>query len=237
MLKPIKTDKLYILIMEQIKNLINEENLKPGDKLPPEREIAASLSVSRASVRQAISILAERGLLTVQQGSGAYIADPKGVPHLVEELSASLAVQQISPTDIAAARYLLECETARLCALNADEACCDKLLSLLDRRRIAENRAASYEDMNHDLHLAIAEGCGNKVYQILMGNLLELMRNNMWRFAKEKSTSRLEVLNLHLDQHEALVDAICRHDSELAKKIMSEHLSDIGDEMSFLFGD
>lgn len=236
MLKPIKTDRLYMLIMEQIEDLIDEENLKPGDRLPSERKIANSLSVSRTSVRQAITALAERGLLTIQQGSGAYIADPDEKHKVVEELSRNLAMQQINPIQITEARLLFECEAARLCALNADVACCNKLRSLLDRRRISENRAASYDDMNRDLHLAIAEGSGNVVYYILMQDLLVLMKENMWKFAKSKSTSRLEILNLHLDQHEAIVEAICRHDADLAKQIMYEHLADIDNEMIVVFG-
>lgn len=235
MLKPIKTEKLYVLIMEEIRKLIKDQQLKPGDRLPSERAIAESLSVSRTSVRQAITALSEKGLLVIQQGSGAYISNSSD--NVIETFSRDLASHQINPVEIASARLLIETEAAALCAQNADQEFCNHLKSLLDRRRIAENRSASYDEMNRDLHLAIAEGSENYVYFLLMQYIFELMKTNMWRFAKEKNMSRLEVLNLHLDQHEAIVEAICRHDVDLSRKFMSEHLRDIDLEMSMLFGD
>ena len=236
MLKPIRTDRLYTLIMEEIEKLINEENLKPGDRLPSERQIADSLSVSRTSVRQAITALAERGLLEIHPGSGAYITNKEEKEKIVSELSKSLASQQINPIHITEARQYLECEIAKLCALNASPECCENLKQLLDRRRISENRATSYAEMNRDLHLAIAEGTGNPVFVLLMQDLLGLMKGNMWHFAKERSSSRLEILNLHLDQHEAIVSAICAHDGDAAERIMKEHLQDIDNEMCVVIG-
>ena len=239
MLKPIRTEKLYNLIIEQIGNLIDEEELKPGDRLPPEREIAASLSVSRSSVRQAITTLVAKGLLTVQQGGGTYVAEPNEQPEikhsLLEELCWNLAEQQISPTEISESRLLIECETARLCAIRADEATCKALEDLLDRKRLARGDKATYDELNRDLHTAIAEGSGNMVLKILMDNILQLMRSNMWPWAKNKTSKREEVLQKHLDQHEELVDAIIHHDPERARQVMYEHLSVIGDEMSLLF--
>lgn len=235
MKKEVKTDKLYVLIMDEIEKMILEDKLGPGDRLPSERAISEALSVSRTSVRQAITALAEKGLLSIQRGSGTYITDTASSKGIIEEFSKNLALKQINPLEIASARQLIESETARLCAKNASDEFCEKLRSLLDRKRIAEGRGASYDEMNRDLHLAIAEGSGNHVLYLLMQYILELMKSNMWKFVKEKDMSRLQTLNLHLDQHEALVEAICRHDEELSRKIMSVHIEVIDSEMSMLF--
>ncbi len=236
MLSPIKTDKLYMIIMDQITSMIDDENLGPGDRLPSERKIAAELSVSRVSVRQAISVLAEKGLLVVRQGGGTYVADHSKKPEVVKDLSLQLASKQINPAHIAEVRLLLEPEIARLCAINADEETCRRIGSLLDRRRLAEGRGAAYDEMNGEFHMAIAEGSGNPVYVVVMNEINELMKNNMWRFGKQRSNSRLEVLNLHLDQHEALYGAIAAHDSELARDIMQQHIGCIESEMNKVFG-
>ena len=89
--------------------------------------------------------------------------------------------------------------------------------------------------MNDDFHMAIAEGSGNPVYAVLMKDIIGMMKNNMWRFSKQKSASRLEVLNLHLDQHEALYGAITAHKGELAKEIMEQHIGSIENEMIKVF--
>ena len=225
-----------MIIMDQITSMIDDENLGPGDRLPSERKIAAELSVSRVSVRQAISVLAEKGLLVVRQGGGTYVADHSKKPEVVKDLSLQLASKQINPAHIAEVRLLLEPEIARLCAINADEETCRRIGSLLDRRRLAEGRGAAYDEMNGEFHMAIAEGSGNPVYVVVMNEINELMKNNMWRFGKQRSNSRLEVLNLHLDQHEALYGAIAAHDSELARDIMQQHIGCIESEMNKVFG-
>jgi DNA-binding FadR family transcriptional regulator len=239
MLKPIHTEKIYKLIIDQIRSLIDENQLQPGDKLPSEREIAAALSVSRTSVRHAIATLVAKGLLSVQQGGGTFIAEPKrqiiDKQTLLEELCWNLAEQQISPVEISQSRLLLEVETVRLCALNADEATCTKLTDLLERNRIARGEAENYESFNRDFHMAVAEGSGNIVYLLLMKTILQLMQYNMWPWAKTKTNDRNQFLEKHLDQHEAIVQAIVNHDPESASAVMQDHLSVIEDEMKTLF--
>lgn len=239
MLKPIHTEKIYKLIIDQIRSLIDENQLQPGDKLPSEREIAAALSVSRTSVRHAIATLVAKGLLSVQQGGGTFIAEPKrqiiDKQTLLEELCWNLAEQQISPVEISQSRLLLEVETVRLCALNADEATCNNLTNLLERNRISRGETADYELFNRDFHMAVAEGSGNVVYILLMKTILQLMQYNMWPWAKTKTNDRNHFLEKHLDQHAAIVQAIVNHDPELATTVMQDHLSVIEDEMKTLF--
>ncbi|MGH0054476.1 MAG: FadR/GntR family transcriptional regulator, partial [Sphaerochaetaceae bacterium] len=196
-------------------------------------------SVSRASVRHAIASLVAKNLLTVQQGSGTFVAmqenNDRFPASLLEELCWNLAEQQISLTEIAESRLLIECEVVRLCAIKADDAVCKKLDSLLERKRIAQGDTTSYEEMNRDLHLTIAEGSGNKVLKLLMIYILQLMKENMWPWAKSHMNSSQKLLQNHLNQHEALVAAIIAHDSQRASQVMFEHLGGITNEMSMLY--
>lgn len=230
----IKPEKLYMVIMDEISRWIEDNHLCPGDRIPSERTLAESLSVSRTSVRLAITAMVERGVLTIHRGSGIFV---NGNEHcrLDERLLMNMAISQISSRQIVAARRLIECETVFLCAKNADDLFCSRLNSLLERRRIAEDRGDSYDNMNREFHLAIAEGSENYVYLLLMKKIVGYMKECMWMYANARQLSGLDTLNLHLDQHEEIAKAICSHDANHAREIMSIHILDSDSEMSMLF--
>ncbi|MDR1901333.1 MAG: FadR family transcriptional regulator [Treponema sp.] len=236
MLEPIKTEKLYNIIIRKITDLIDEENLKPGDKLPSERELAAALSVSRASVRQAIAALAAQGVVTIRQGGGTYVQPPKDDQPL-GLLGKFLAGLQISPDEILEVRVIVECEAARLCAERAGESYLARLQSLLERRRFAEHRADTISAMNRDLHSAIAEGAQNKALGIIVNVIWNIMDGNMWPLLKKEGDNRRRQIELHLDQHEEIVGAICERDGEKAAAAMKRHLDDIEQEMDRVIND
>jgi GntR family transcriptional repressor for pyruvate dehydrogenase complex len=239
-LKTIKTDKIYQIIMDEISSIIDESSLKSGDKLPSEREIAARLSVSRASVRQAISALVAKGVLIVKQGDGTYVADTMANNNksLLEELSISLANQQISPVEIAEVRLFIECETSRQCAIRANEEICNRLKKIVAKYANYDSKKDSLFNMNQDLHFTIAEGAGNSVLEMMMKSVLELMNGNMWKWAKQQGAKNNEYsFEFHHNQHREIVEAIIRHDPEAASQAMYDHLVNIGEEMTMLFCD
>lgn len=234
MLEPIKTKKIYTLIMQQIQELIEEKQLKPGDRLPSERELANALTVSRASVRQAITALATKGLLSVQQGDGTYVTTPSFRSDALVELSQQLVDQQISPNEIVETRLLVECECARLCALRATPEICQKLDALLEHNREARGDGDTLEKMNTDLHNTIAIGAQNKALLKIMSDIWALMNENMWYFLKNKTNDRTAVVEKHLHQHVEIVEAIKAHDPKRAKEKMKEHLTDIDSSLASL---
>lgn len=239
-MKPIRTDKIYQIIMDEISDLIDKTQLIPGDRLPSERTIATRLSVSRSSVRQATSVLVARGVLVVKQGDGTYVADAmiNNNRSLLEELSVSLAKQQISPIEIAEARLFIECETTRLCAIHINDEICNRLKKIVTMYDYYDNRKDSLFKINQNLHLTIAEGSENAVLEIMMKNILGLMNGNMWRWAKTQGAkNRAYSFELHKEQHKAIVEAIINHDSKKAKQAMYDHLVNIGEEMTMLFND
>lgn len=239
MLSPIKTEKLYTIIIHQIEALIEQEHLKPGDKLPSERELAQALSVSRTSVRQAISAIASKGLITVKQGDGTYVAEPMNkVPKdiIVDSLGQSLAARQINPIEIAQARRLIESETAKLCAINADEQICNKLRNIIAQSKsFTGDNYPNFYNLNIELHRTIADGADNKVYKIFMECFIELMNGNLWYWGKEHSGNQRMWKDKNWEQHEDLVNAICNHNPELASQIMYDHMSTVVTEMSGVF--
>jgi GntR family transcriptional repressor for pyruvate dehydrogenase complex len=230
MLKPIKTEKLYNVIMRRITEFIKEQKLEYGDKLPPERELAMALSVSRASVRQAITALAARGVVTMRQGDGNYISKIDGNGSL-EIFAHFLAGAQINPDEILEVRIMLECEAARLCALRADDKQLIGLQNLLERNRMRNGQEDSLSKMNKDLHSAIAGGASNSALLRIMDVVWDIMGGNMWPLLKNETNSRKRQIELHLDQHEQIVEAICARDEKKARQEMYNHLVTIEKEM------
>ena len=231
MLEPIKTEKLYNVIMRRITELIREQNLEFGDRLPPERELAAALSVSRASVRQAITALAAQGIITMRQGDGNYISGIDGDSHALELFGHFLAGSQINPNEILEVRIMLECEAARLCALRADNKQLLFLQETLERNRIQNGKEDSLSNMNKDLHSAIASGANNSALLRIMDVVWDIMGSNMWPLLKKESSKRKRQIELHLDQHDQIVEAICARDEKRAYSEMYQHLATIEKEM------
>jgi GntR family transcriptional repressor for pyruvate dehydrogenase complex len=230
MLKPIKTEKLYNVIMRRITEFIREQKLESGDKLPPERELAIALSVSRASVRQAITALAAQGIITMRHGDGNYISKTDG-NGLLELFGHFLAGVQINPDEILEVRLMLECEAARLCALRADDKHLTVLRNLLERNRMQNGQEDSLSNMNKDLHSAIINGANNSALLRIMDVVWDIMGGNMWPLLKNESNNRKRQIELHLDQHEQIVEAICARDEKKAYQEMHNHLATIEKEM------
>jgi len=231
MLEPIKTEKLYNIIMRRITEFIKEQKLELGDRLPPERELATVLSVSRASVRQAITALAAQGIISVRHGDGNYISNTNSDSHTLELFGHFLAGSQINPDEILEVRIMLECEAARLCALRADDNQLVLLQDLLERKRRLNGKENSLSNMNKDLHNAITTGAKNSALLRIMDVVWDIMGSNMWPLLKKESSDRKEQIKLHLDQHERIVEAICARNGQLAYNEMFNHLNTIGKEI------
>jgi GntR family transcriptional repressor for pyruvate dehydrogenase complex len=123
-LEPIERSPLYEVVAERLRSFIESENLKPGDRLLPERELAERLGVSRTSVRQALTAMRVMGLIEVRPGAGAYLRRPSA--DLVPSLAAEVAKAEVDHPMIWEVREGVEVQAARLAA----------------RRRTAEDLAA-----------------------------------------------------------------------------------------------
>lgn len=227
MFEPIKNEKLYKMVVNQVKGLIAEGALSPGDRLPPERELATMLTVSRASVRQAISALEALGVLESRHGEGTFIAKEESHDDLIESFTKILVKEQITPEEIIETRRIIECPNVRLCAERASGGQIEQIRLMLEENRMKVNKGASLSEMNRDFHISIAEGTCNRSLVKITEALYKLMEINLWPRLKDLSEQRPERTKKHLVQHEAIWDAIKSRDGELAAKRMQEHLDTI----------
>ncbi len=216
--RPEKSGLMAEQVVIQVRDMIREGKLRPGDRLPPERELAKRLGISRASLRHGLRFLAAIGVLTSRHGSGTYIAD--GPPALDSEPLRMLAdLHRFTPNEMFEARKLLEVGLAGLAARNAS----NENLAVMSEE-VAEMYATlndPQEYLVHDIrfHRAIAAASGNQILAALM-NMVSTAMYERRRATVERATDLKESAEFH----RKIYRLIRAGKSEEARAAMNEHL-------------
>lgn len=222
--QPIKTKKIYQEIMEQLKGMITRGEIHPGDKLPSERDLAESMEVSRASVREALAALAVMGILDIRPGEGTFVRQTNDA-ETFESLSVLLAVEQNPEAQMMEVRRVLETELAALAALRATDQDLQKIKeSLLIMRSASSIKEAVEADLR--FHFAIAEATKNTILLRIMNTVADLMHHNL-RQARENIYANPNQRNQVLNEHEAIYSAIHKRRPEEARACMLLHINNI----------
>ena len=220
--KPIKPRKIYEQIVEQIKVMITEGNLKPGDRLPPEREMADKFNVSRASVREALSALHLMGLVEIKSGEGTFIKQAR-IDSIIVPLALALLMERNTDIDVLEVRKGLEVESAGLAALRREEEDLAMMREALDEMSRDIDHAEIGEKSDWKFHYAIAQASQNILLTRLMNAVSDTIKNTM-RANRQKLFSTQKMPQLILDTHESIYEAIKNCDLMEARKRMFEHL-------------
>jgi GntR family transcriptional repressor for pyruvate dehydrogenase complex len=223
--KPLPRMRTHELVVAEIENRLNNGSLKAGDHLPPERQLAEALGVSRGAVREALRILEAIGVVEAGTGSGpssgsVIVKDSTAGMGMVLRIHLQLA--SFTPDDLVETRLMLE----RLaCRKAAGIASSDEVANL--RVLIAQMRGthttASYNDLDAAFHVGIAQISGNGLAATLMAALREALRQAMvTAFERlEDPASTMEALT---NEHEAIVDAIVAGKGDAAAELMAQHI-------------
>jgi GntR family transcriptional repressor for pyruvate dehydrogenase complex len=212
-LKPIRPKKISEEIVEQIKGLISSGDLKPGDRVPSERELASMLGVSRPSVREAIMVLDAMGFLVARQGGGTFVRT------LTETSIADPLAKLMEKKDPAMLRSLVEVRmgleswSAYLAAQRADEA------------EIAEMRRL--------FHYVITAASHNSLQMHILDSIHSLFHTTIQVALMEFYRQEDHIQKL-LTHHREIMEAIAAHEPELARQKMMEHLAMVEEKMSQL---
>ena len=217
---PLPRPALYQLIVEQIREAIARGQLRPGQRLPTERELARRFGVSRVTVRQALAALKAVGLLESRVGDGTYLrgAQELYVSRLAEALR-SEAAGLLEPLEV---RRALEPYTARLAALRRSEeelAELERLLRLQEQR-LAEGLPIGAED--RAFHHAVAQAARNRLLLALHQVLRDIVDEGRARSLQTPEGARRSYLG-----HVRILDAIRRGDGDAAYAAMLEHLLEV----------
>jgi GntR family transcriptional repressor for pyruvate dehydrogenase complex len=216
--KPVESRRLYQQIADQIRELIDRGGFRAGTRLPPERDLAQQLGVSRPSLREALIALDVEGRVEVRSGSGVYVSAA-----LPEPTAVRTAAMGESPSQLMEARSVIEGEVVILaCARVTDE-------SLVRLREILKNMGAEIErrrarlDLDRQFHLTLAEMTGNAVLIRLVGELFDERHSPI----SAKIRSRFEstrTWKAALKEHDAILKAVEARDPIAAQAAMRAHL-------------
>lgn len=222
MIQPIKRSNVGDMIVNQIKELILEGQLKPGDKLMPERELMEFLQVGRTSLREALKVLESQGLIERSQ-KGTFISS-----NYHEFFSDSLMYQiYFADTELAEifeTRRIMEKELAYLAAQRADEDDLKVMLQAIQGMENAIERHDQEEFVSSDMlfHEAISKAAKNQV----LHDLYNSIKNLVFR-VQEKVVMVPGIMNESFDYHKKIYDAIKRHNQEEASSLMLDHLQQV----------
>jgi GntR family transcriptional repressor for pyruvate dehydrogenase complex len=223
--KLVRTARLYEQIVQQIEDSILKGDLKPGDQLPAERELAQRFGVSRTAVREAVKALREKGLVEAYSGRGTFITD--GTSQAVRQ-SLDLMVkigQQEGSSHLAEVRAILEPEIAALAAARCDEsdlATMREAVAVMDR---AGRDPDAYIEADLDFHLALAEAAANPLILSLIDSIVGLLREQRLRIFKvEGGPERGQV------HHKRILEAVEQRDPQEAREAMKAHLEQVRED-------
>ena len=220
--KQVRTSRLYEQIVQQIEESIVKGDLKPGDQLPAERELAQKFGVSRTAVREAVKALREKGLVEAYSGRGTFITDDTTLA-VRQSLDLMVKIGQADGFDhLAEVRAILEPEIAALAATrmqDAELATMREAVSIMDR---SGQDPEAYIEADLDFHLALAEAAANPIILSLLDSIVGILREQRLRiFRVPGGPERGQIY------HKRILDAVERRDPEKARQAMREHLEQV----------
>ena len=224
---PIKAQRVYTQIVDQIMDLIRRGEFPDGAQLPPERDLAEQLGVSRASLREALSALQILGLVETKPGQGTFICAEK-ILSLLRFDTSWLYEDEESPFAILQARKTVEPHIAALAATQRSDASLKRLEEILDSVEADPSDRNLFSEGDRKFHKAIAEATENPVLIGMMSVVYELMGQKLWLALMMDSTlatpGRLQEA---LVEHRRIYEAIKAQDEKAAAARMSEHLESV----------
>lgn len=212
---------LYEEVVKDLYQMIDDEHLKPGDKMPPERELMEQLDVSRNVLREAFRVLESRGVIVSHQGKGRFLRKQSQLIGSTDSLSKNL--ERCSMIEAYEVRQPLEVRGVELIIRNASERDIEDLENayrVLEKRFLETGRTEG-EFKLHKLYAA-------KTGSVFMTQTLEIVLNAIFDMMYGKFSDILEKVSgeEELESHRQIIQAIRDRDKERAGRLMYEHLQD-----------
>jgi GntR family transcriptional regulator, transcriptional repressor for pyruvate dehydrogenase complex len=224
-LAPAERSSLTEAVAVQLADTIVERDLGPGARLPAERDMAKQLQVSRIVVREALSRLAQRGLIEVRPGVGTFVAS-HSERAVTDSLQLYLRRHRIGHEQLFAVRHALEPTIAAAASANATAGQLAAMASNLERtfalvdaidRNVDAIEAFAWADV--EFHQLLATASGNPLFELLLAPLIDRLLDVRRIGARLPGTARRAALG-----HRAVLDAVRARDPEAAAAHMTDHL-------------
>lgn len=230
MFNSIKHTKVSDEIVNQVKRLISDGKLKPGDRLPPERELIKQLGVSRPSLREALNALAAMGFLDVRQAKRTFVKSMTS-ERMNDPLSLLLKTDVQKIFNLIEVRKAIETWGAFHAAQRATEEDNEQLEAIIEQMKVALDKGRSIEKLDADFHLAIAQATHNTVQIHIMSTIYDYLRESVAKiFTDPKKVKKL------YQQHYQIFSAIKNHSPDKARERTLEHLNYVESEVKAIMG-
>jgi GntR family transcriptional repressor for pyruvate dehydrogenase complex len=234
MFKSIKHTRISDEITDQIKTLISEGRLKPGDRLPPERDLIKQFGVSRPSLREALNSLVTTGFLEVKQAKRTFVKSlTSGV--LEDPLSLLIKGDAQKIFDRLEVRKAMEAWGAFHAAQRASEEDIERMEHIVQAMKIAVETRRPWEKQDADFHLAMAQATHNTIQIHMMSTIYDLLMDYMSAIFAGIFTDRDKARKL-FRQHSQIFTAIKSRSPEKAMERMLKHLDYVESELKISKG-
>lgn len=227
---PIKKQKVHEIIIGRIKESIESGELKPGDKLPAERDLAAMFSVSRGPIREALSVLASKGIITVKPGSGIFL-NHNDKDELFSLFDSILNDGEQDIFELLELRIGVESYAAFFAAQRRTVQDLKRIKSALDQMESSIKQGELAVEEDFAFHTAIIEASHNS----MMINTFKLISDI---FIQGVYQARIDALKIPgkteevFVEHRLVYEAILASDAEMARKAMADHIGNISHQLN-----
>ena len=208
-------------IVDQVRQLMRQGQLRPGDRLPAERDLCEQFGVSRVTVREALRMLESSGLVEIRVGArgGAFVTAPTS-DHIGDGLADMLSLSVISAADVTEVRMILEVGIVPQLCERATEEDLDDLERMCQAARDAVRSREYTMAMSAEFHVRVARASHNQA----LAMLVESFRGPILMSLQEAQATAPEMGILGTEEHEEFVAAVRKRDARTAKHIMRDHL-------------
>ncbi len=231
--EPIKTQKIYQMIFDSIRDSVINGELKAGQKLPPERVLAKRFKVSRTTIREALMALEMSGIIEIKSSEGSFIC-PIETTTLINDLSVAIIKAEDNMVyEMLDVRRLIESECAAQAAVRASSSDLARIRQHLDAMAKSKDDEESGLAADINFHYAVAQAANSTILFDLMKVLVNRMKGTIratrcYRFSQP---NRFEET---LNEHKRIYIAISSNNPDSARSLMAKHLIDIREEIAII---
>ncbi len=230
--KPLESKRAFEAISEQIKNLVYTGQLKPGDKLPSERELATLFKSGRMVVRESLRMLEQSGFISVKNGykGGVFVRDV-GADAMTGSIADLVKLEKISLHQLTETRLEIESAIIGLAVQRMDAHDFEQLWRNIEHAEelITIGKTLS-RDGNVMFHIILARGSKNYLLEIILESVMNAVVSIIHLLKPDIATSKKIV-----EAHKAIYAALYKRDVRSARRLVRQHILDVGDSWSPLF--
>lgn len=207
-------------VIDQIKALLAGGDLRPGSQLPPERQLAEMLGVSRPSLREALRALEYAGILETRVGEGVFVSDGSGM--LSNNIQMSHLLQQYALEEMIEVRKVLETASIQRAVARASEEDIAAVAKVHEESRGQLHNREGFAAADYAFHQAIIEASGNSIFVVMLQTMRQMMSEfNIELLATVKGRKAV------VQNHEEILEALTARDGGKATEVLERHLDNV----------